>query len=413
MNRLYVALSLFIRMSAGTAVSVLLARSLGPQNFGLATSVFAYASIAALVTSFGYEAKTLRDIASAPQAGSSTLAAALSVKLLLCAIVILFGVPAVLMLPFDLASKAAIIMFGASTIIASIGDLVFYAFRALGRFSTEARIASWTSLVYVLVVGLITAYDQNLLMVALAVLVSRIVYASAALLGVRALIPDVAIERRSLRKLFGNMRSSVYWAADSALGFLHSQVDILLVLHFLGLSALGVYQAGSRFAQSALSISTILTNVHVPAVAVACTERRANRLEWQVYLEFTAVGAVLGMVLWFFGPAIVRVFLGRQFQAVDLLWPGFAVFVFLRYLAAAVGAVLIAFSAPRLRAVGQILSTAVVIFYFFHLRSIDITSVPWIMALGSGVTALTYIAGRIGLAYVRAVPAKSSGDIAV
>ncbi len=323
MNRFYLALSLLIRMSAGTIVSVLLARSLGPQKFGLATAVFAYASIVALLTSFGYEAKTLRDIASAPQEGASALAAALHVKLLLCAIAILFGAALILVLPFDFVSKVSLIMFGASTIIASLGDLVFYAFRALGRFSTEVFIAAWTSLVYVLMVGLITLHNPTFVSIALTLLVARIVYAAAAVLGVRALIPNLAIERRSFLNLFVNMRSSVWWATDSALGFLNSQIDIFLVLHMMGLSAVGVYQAGSRFAQSALSISGILTNVHVPAVAATCTEGKVNWLEWQVYFEFTAVGIVLGMVLWFGGPTIVHVFLGQQFQAVNLLWPGF------------------------------------------------------------------------------------------
>src|SRR4051812_45620467 len=83
--RALMAMSILTRMGMGMAVFIVLARTLGPEPFGLVSTTFAYASLIGLMTDFGFGMKTLREIANAPENGRAFLFEALSVKVILTA----------------------------------------------------------------------------------------------------------------------------------------------------------------------------------------------------------------------------------------------------------------------------------------------------------------------------------------
>lgn len=398
-NRLFIGASLSIRMGISLIVFVFLARGLGPQQFGLVATVISYATIASLLTDFGLSVKTLRDIANAPTDGAATLSSNLSVKALLALIVTVFGAFVILLLPIDGASKVVAALLGAAILVGSFGDLSLVAFRALGRYSDETWIILWTSVSYLVIVSPLVFLNYNIQWVAVAIFASRMLYGTAAFIGAIRLFPGKRIQLRPLNGTLVTMRNAQSWALDNGLTYLNGQLDTLVVVAIFGLNSAGLYQSGARFVQAALSLGTIFSSIHIPAVAAYGVVGKMSGAEKRMMIEFASVGFLLGAIFWLGGPYVTQYLLGPHYYPVNALWPGFGVFLFVRYLASSLGSGLIAYSAPRIRVVGQVMTIGSLALGFNFLSKYGIVAMPWIMSIGASVTVIFYLIGRIWLAH--------------
>lgn len=393
-DRTYMGVSVLTRMAVGLAVFVLLARGLGPAQYGLFSTVYAYAVIAGFVTDFGYSVRALRDIAALPARGAQAIAESLSVKRLLMLVVGIVGGVAVLFLPIDRSAKAACLLLGAAVLASSVGDLSLVAFRSLGQYSKESGIVLWTSALHGLIVTGLVLANAGIVAIGVGYLVSRVIYMAAALLGVRRLFPGERLQLAGFRSTLALLRRSTSWALDSGLGFLNGQIDALIIPQMLGLASAGVYQSGGRFVQAGLGLAAILSNVHIPRLAGAATLQDVRRRELRVIAEFAAVGVVFAAAVLVGGPVVRHVLLGPGYAAVDQLWPGFAAFLLVRYVAAGFGVVLSAQARPLLRVVAQSAGLlAVVTAFIVFLPRHGLSVAPWIMTVGAAVTSLVYLFG--------------------
>jgi len=403
-SRIYMAASLIIRMVVNLGVLVLIARGLGPTEFGFISTVFAYAGFAGLVTDFGFSVKTLRDIGAEPHRGASLLAASLSVKSLLTIPVVLAGLAAIAILPLPNASRIAGAMLGAGVLIGSIGELALVGYRSLNRFADETRLVLWTSVIYAAVIGVIMLSHGGVVMIGLGFLATRIGFALAAIHGARKLFPGQPITMSGGRQILASLRGSVTWAVDNGINYLNAQIDSLVVVAVLGLTAAGIYQAGGRFVLAALAMGAVLTNVHIPALSAEAGSVRMSPRERRMILEFLGVGGLFALFFVVCGPLLTHFLLGDKFAAVNVLWPGFGAFLIARYLAAAFGAALAAQGRPALRIAGQVAGIVTIsVGFWLTLPRFGLLAAPWIMALGGVATTAIYAWGRLSPGFNRQV----------
>lgn len=396
-DRLYMTASVLIRMGAGLVVFVLMARGLGPSAYGLVATVFAYATLAGLLTDFGFASKTLRDIGADRQGGGAILNASLGVKAYLTLAVMVGGAAIMVFVPGDPLHRLAAGLLGAAVLIGAIGDLALTAYRAVGRYSDETWMTIWTSGVHLVLIGWISLGHGDLLLLAIGFVASRLLYAGVAVIGAERLFTDHRLRFVSPREVWTSIRGAWGWAADSGLGFLTGQIDGLLVPALFGLQAAGIYQSGGRFIQAALGLVAILAAVHIPRLAKVATETtRVTRGERRMMIEFTVAGVGLGLVFWLGGPLITRVLLGPEYRAVDALWLGFSVFLAIRYMASSLGAALSARGLPLVRVVGQVAALLVVAGGLSLVSpTFGLASVPWIMSAGALATLISFCLARL------------------
>jgi O-antigen/teichoic acid export membrane protein len=406
-DRIFMTASVLIRMGAGLLVFVLLARGLGPVAFGLVATVVTYASLASMVADFGFASKTLRDIGSERDRGAEILSASLSVKLILTLVVAVVGAGGLLFVPGDATTRVAAGLLGLAILIGAVGDLALTAYRAVGRYSGEAMLTVWTSAVHLLVVGWVSLAHGGLLMLAIAFIASRVLYCVAAVIGAERLFAGYKLRPQPLRQVWMSIRDAWGWAADSGLAFLTGHIDGLVVAAIFGLQAAGVYQSGSRFVHAALALAAILTAIHIPRLAqVSGASLAISPVEKRMMLEFTTAGLALGLIFAAGGPLLTSLFLGPEYEAVNSLWAGFALFVAIRYAAASLGAALSARGLPLVRVAGQIAALIVVLAGFGLAAPVyGLLSAPWIMSAGALATLASYAVarllvarGRLGLA---------------
>ena len=389
--------STLMRMGVGLLVFVMLARLLGPVQFGLFSTVFAYAVLAGFITDFGNAVKALRDIAADPDSGGQALSQALTMKVVLTGVVGLAGAAIILLLPVTGAVKISCAVLGAAVLIGSVAELSQVAFRALGLYGQETWIVFWTSLAHGAILFVVALVSPTIMAVASAFLASRLIYLAVAFRGAARLFPRKSLRPVGIGPTLTALQASKTWALDSGLGYLSNQIDGLIVAHMLGLGPAGIYQAGNRFVQSAMGLGVILSNIHVPRLA-AKMEAGNLRTEWRMVAEFLAVAIFFAAAMVVGGPWVTQHILGSEYQGVNRLWLGFAVFLGVRLLAAAFGGALSARGRPGTRVVIQLLSLAsIVAGLLWTLPRFGIEAAPWIMAAGGFLTAALYAAAFVGL----------------
>ena len=145
-------LSIITRMGVGLGVFVILARSLGPKDFGLISATFAYAGLAGLLSDFGLSTRLLRDFAADPTRSAAALAEGLVIKSVMATAFAGLGIAALAIMGMSAESLAACTLFGIGVLLGSVGDLSMVSYRAAGRYRGEAVIVGWTSGLYAMLI---------------------------------------------------------------------------------------------------------------------------------------------------------------------------------------------------------------------------------------------------------------------
>ncbi len=392
--RLMMSISTFIRMAVGLATFMVLARSLGPKDYGLMATVFAYASIASTLTDFGFGLQALRDIGADRNRAGAIIAECLRAKTTLVVLVTAVAVPLIATLNLPIDGRVAASLLFLSTIVNSYGDMVLIQWRGTGAFARETRMVIWTSGAHMVLIIAASLSGLSIVAISAVYLLSRLIYVTVAFRAVRPRNWIIG----PLGETYGKLRAAAPFAADGALSLVSGQVDVVLISSRLGLEAVGVYQAGSRLSQGALALAIILASVHIPRLAATLRQDRSLALRQERWMQVECVAFGLGCFVLFVvaGPFFTAHVLGSAYQDADLLWPGFATFILARFIVAALGISLVVGNVIGARVIGQVaalvLSSALL---FFLLPLFGVKAAPWFMACGTASSGLIYLVARL------------------
>ncbi|MGN3975253.1 oligosaccharide flippase family protein [Tsuneonella sp. SYSU-LHT278] len=399
MNRgkLYMLAATIARMSAGLITFILLARYLGPVQFGLIATAIAYATFAGIASDYGLSTYALRNASADREEAARIVGEALAVKTLLSVSVFALcaALFAAVLSPFD-TSVYALVFAGA--LAASFADLALVGVRAQQRFDIEAKLVVAASVFWMLVVGGVAALTLDVLASAAAFAATRIGYLLVVMIALRGWIDAPARWRRSATQLRTTLSGASAYAADSVLTTVSGQIDILVLGLSLAAYEMGIYQAGARLVQVIVPFAVVLSTVYLPAMAGAVSADRKeaysasrNRLT----LEFTVIAILAGLGFAMLGPLVSRLLYGDSYDALFSLWPGFAVFVIFRFTAAAYGIQLVAIGRIRPRIIAQVASIAMfVLSSLILLPTHRLEATSWLLALSSLVT-FVILAGAV------------------
>lgn len=381
-----------LRLGAGMATFVVMARLLGPQHFGVVMLWLSVATLIALLGNYGFTPYLLRELGARPQATAGLLSQVLTAKLVLVLALLL---PALLAMPWLSPAQRWLLL---AMLLAQLADGLAEVFnvglRATGRFALEARLTGGVALAQLLLVAVGVWLWPTPACAAGAYLATRLgaLLASGVLLRRQV----AGVWPASLAQGLTALRAARAYAADTVLQSLLGQVDSLVLNHYVGPAAVGVYQAGLRLFNGGAQAAPILANVLLPqaSAAFAHTEGgrfggEAARLQW----SFMAVGAGFGLVLALAAQPLTALLFGPQFSALAAVLPWLGLLFHVRFFAASWGVVLTAAGAQRFRAQANVAMWALT-------AALVPALVPtwgptgWVMALVAGhvLLAVAYVA---------------------
>lgn len=373
------------RMAVGMGTFVLLARFLGPAQYGLIATAIAYSVFVGLATDFGLATYAFRQASAEPADAGEIAGTALGIKAVLTGIATVVGTPIIfLLLPVQHALVLLLAFIG--TQAGSFADLAIIVARANTRFDLEAKLVVAISVVWLVIVGVVAALTRDVLASAAAYCVSRLLYVPVTWWVMRrwfkpgAFAPPIA----AMRAMFVKARG---YATDNILTVLAGQIDVLLFGLALSAHDMGIYQSGARLVQAIVPFAVVLSTVYLRALSSAAQNEQhdlfrasANRLT----LEFSVLAIAAGLGFAVAGPWATQILYGEQYVALEALWTPFGLFAMLRFASSGYGIQLVAIGQIKIR----IISNVVSIFLFVLATAIilpryGLASAPWLLAFSA------------------------------
>ncbi len=336
-NLFFMGASTGARLGCGLLTFLVMARLLGPEQFGVVMLWLSVATLATLAANFGFTPYLLREIGARPESARLVMSEVLTAKLLLAAVILIGG--AAFLGAIEPAHRS---IFGAllvALIADSLTEFLNVGFRATNRYAEETRLASLTAVLQFAVIGVSVWCAPTANVAASAFCVSRVVATLAAWAVQRNYFRG--LELGGFRAGFVRLREGLAYAIDFGLQSLFGQIDSLMLNHFAGPVAVGVYQAGMRIFNGGAQAASVLANVFLPRAAAAANDPKrfiaeAARVQW----AFILVGAGFGLGLAIGAELIVPILFGPAYSSLVELLPWMGVLFFVRFYAASWGVVL-------------------------------------------------------------------------
>lgn len=354
-NTAYMALSTIARLMSAVVLFVILARLLGPKDFGLLMYNFTLGSIAILLVEYGFSNQLLRDIGKSPELICQIMGRVFLAKLLLTALMIVLCF--IEMLIFKKSGVDAIVfwLLLLSFILTSFGDFFNVAFRGVGKFHEETKVATIGSLLHFGLILLIVLKDAGLVLISVGFVLSRIAYCWLSWRANKHILGGMDYQTPSISDVVSTLKAGFSYAADAGVTNLFYQVDTIVIKHFLGYSSLGIYQAANKWLQGGMQFAPVLANVYIPAIANKVEDENALRKVCNTLnTKMLIIGAVGGLFFTIFGSWLANHVYGSEYVQADSLWGGVGFLMFLRYLSGAQGTILIASGFQKIRIMTQV-----------------------------------------------------------
>lgn len=384
-------ISTLVRLLAGVVLFIFLARLLGPGDFGRLMVGFTVASIAVLVIEYGFSQQLLREIGKIPEQVCTIMSRVFLAKILLTLLVVSSVLVWFVIFPKSAEDQLIFWLLFLSCTLASFADFLNVAFRGIGRFHEETKIVTASSIFHFGVMLTLALLGSNLVTLAQGFVVSRLLNLALSWMAYRRITGGFEFSGQSWKTAFATLKGGFPYAADAGFTNFFSQVDILIVNHYLGIASVGLYQAGMRFLQGASTFAPVLGNVYLPAIAGCGGEPiQLNRLAKKFNTQMLLIGTAGWAVFSFGGEWITRLVYGEKYAQLTPLWPYIGLLLFLRYVTASLGVLLTANGAQIVRVWAQIAGLAVLLATSPWLIA-ELGLAGMLIALSITVTTLTLI----------------------
>lgn len=379
-----------VRLIFGLVTFAVMARWLGPADFGRLMTALAASVMAGMVASFGLAIYGLREIGAATQDQARTIMAELlCAKLMLLALVATVAVLALPLLPAPWPALVALTLL--AQLFDAVTDLLNVGFRATGRFAAETRIATTSALLqFALVTGTLLLMP-HLLAAAAAYCVARGLVLWLTWRGQREYF--AGLRPAPWRRGVARLRAARAYAADYGLQSLFGQIDSIVLAFYFGPAAVGVYQAGMRLFQGAAQAASVLGNVAIPKLSgMRAQGLDSTKTRTRVQLAFVLVGAVGGLSMALVPASLIGMALGDGYLGLAQLLPWFGLLFMVRLCAAGWGLLLTVDGKQPLRA-------GLTAAHWVVVAAVALTVLPaagvigWLAALLAGNMALVVAYG--------------------
>lgn len=350
------ALTTGAKMLSGIVVFVIMAKILGPSNFGHIAYAFTLATLYVLIVDYGFTQQLLREVGAKPESINQLVGNIVLVKIFLSVLTVIICIGFFYFFPKDITTERIFWLLLLSLILGSFSEFLNSAFRAVGKYKQETNIATFGSLIHFFCLVFILLVKPTLEWIAFGFVISKFIFFIISCNAYFKSIGSIEFHDDWKKALSGLARGFPY-AADSGLTNFFQQVDTLLVNHYLGFASVGLYQAATKWLQGAMQFAPVLSNVYLPTLASNCEDKLLNR-KYATFLNLKMI--VLGGAGWvfftFFGAFISNYVYGPTFNELAPLWPYIGSLMLIRYIAASQGVILTAYGKQSVRVYTQIIS---------------------------------------------------------
>lgn len=377
--------STVLRIIGGLLTFSILARALGPEDFGQLMLWFSVATLVGFVANYGLTPYMLRELTLNKHAAANLIGEVLVAKILIYISLLCVVVPCALII-IDSSHQYVFLILVIGVLFESMTEYLNTGYRAMNRFSTETKIATYAVVLQLLLVSVAVYWQTSILSAAVAISLSRLLVSAITWHDQSKYLNG--IKMGALESGIKHIKAAFAYAADFFLQSLMGQVDSILLNQMLGISAVGIYQAGMKVFQGCSQTANVLANVFIPRLTSANNENERKKVQ----LAFVSVGAVLGLLMVVGADIITQVIYGEQYTTLYELFPWFGLLFFVRFFAASYGVVLTSAGLQAYRTNANIaLWVTVLVAAYYLVPRYEIQGWLFSLIIGNGLLSLMYL----------------------
>ncbi|NEO98900.1 MAG: flippase [Symploca sp. SIO2E9] len=293
---------------------IILARILGPEQYGMFAAATALVGILAFFIQFGLPALLGREVAANPQEGSKSTIKFLLLEGLNSLPVLILLLPLAHALGFKGTGITICYLVVLAEICRSAKQTLRSVFRGLGQFRTESISVAIERFLVVLLAGLILFLSEDLVWVVATLVLVRMLDILGLLyyLGKKTQISSPI----SFKSLLQTLRMAYPFAISSVLWILYYQIDILMLKGLATTEEAGLYSAAYRLIEIFSSLPRVIFLVTFTRFA-RCQATEPERLPEEIhksaYLLLAGVLPVL-VTAGLFQTPLVETIYGQAFS---------------------------------------------------------------------------------------------------
>jgi len=328
-------------MLTGTILLFLLARHYSLQEFGSFTYAFAFGSIAFLLTNFGYNLFTVREISRSHISASNAFINTIFIKTFI-SLLFVIAIPIYIhLLKIDHLTSTLIWILSIAFIFNSFQQYVNALFKGTNIFHYESIISFWQN-IFIILSAVICIFFFKTSIVGIAFLY-LIGYVIGALINLDLFLRKNIQEIKHAKFSFGMQKALfsgvILFALHSIFLKIYFETDTLIVGNLLGSTDVAYFQAAMKLVVAVMFISEIPFNSFYPTISRTLAKNDYSKSIYLVKLMCTA-GIFLTAFMVLFSKLIITALYGQRFQfSANLLF--FAAFIiFIRFTAGAFGLIL-------------------------------------------------------------------------
>lgn len=317
-----------LRLLSGLVVGVIVARYLGPEQFGLLNYAMSFVGLFLALSSLGLDSILVRDLVKNPEESGSLLGTAFRMKLIAALAVMLLLIISVIILDEEEPLGAMLLVIGLTALFQSVNVIDFY---------FQAKVQSK----YVVKSNVIALSITAIIKVLLVFLQADLFY-FAAVFSLDAFIIGLGLlyfyfdkreekqkwqyNKQTAKKL---LKSSWPLILASLVVTVYMKIDQIMITEMLSPTANGNYAAAVRISEAWYFVPMIIASSLFPAIINAKSKMDGsyeNRLQ-QLYDFMVLISVLVALPVTILGPFIIDFLYGAEYsQAADVLiihiWSG-------------------------------------------------------------------------------------------
>ena len=332
-NSLYSTLSISSRLIANVFVFWIMARYYGPETFGQFTSAQVLAANFILFADFGFDILLTTEVAKNKKNAAGLFQQFYSLKLIFCFVALLSMWVLALYGNFSPETRTLILVFSFYTVITTLTNFLYGLYKGFEQLEYETKVSIFVNVGLLLVAFPLIAIRVNVLWVAVAFVVTRIM---GFVIGIH--YSQKLIHKISFKLLFDGfheIKGKVF-----VFGFfllfnnLFFQLDTILLSLWKGDREAGVYQAVFKLIMLPLVVPDIFINTLMPVLSRLNVENQTQwkRVGYLMNKILTAIVLPVSIILFVYSEQIIKIIYGlnNYSDAVPIL-KIFAVTLFVRF----------------------------------------------------------------------------------
>lgn len=318
MNVFWAMLGKVVNMAAALFVGILVARYLGPENYGVMNYVISYVALFSVIATFGLSNIEVRELSRTPEKKNEILGTCFVIRFFFTTIAYLVIVITVFIFDTDSFTKAMILLYGLSLYTTSCFEVIRNYFTSIvkNEYVVKSEIARTLIGASIKVVLLLMHSPLWCFIVAMAF--DTVLVASGYTISYKSAVGRLIDWRFDKTKVRYLVTQSFPLLLSGAAIIIYQRIDQVMIGNMIDNESVGYFATAGKFLDLILFLPTVLTQTVTPLIVK--TKRDGAQIEYETKsYQFVSivvwVSIIMALFFSVFAYPMIRYTYGVQYLA--------------------------------------------------------------------------------------------------